>query len=163
VDGILAGESYTWSAQIYLSTSSSTVAASCTAAFDIAPAASVFPGNAQWIGGGGQVRSNPLSLPAGTVARARAYVTGVGSFYLYVNGVKVGKNIMDPPQTVYSKTILYSTFDVASLLKPGANYVGAFLGTYKWGYTDLWCNMTVGSHPLSLHQLSHLDSVICSL
>ena len=49
---------------------------------------------------------------------------------------------MDPPQSVYSKRVLYSTFDLGPLLKPGTNTVGALLGNYKLGYTDLWCNMT---------------------
>ena len=32
------------------------------------------------------------------------------------------------------------------MLKPGEdNSFGALLGTYKWGYTDLWCNLTGGS------------------
>ena len=32
---------------------------------------------------------------------------------------------------------------MASLVVPGStNAVGAFLGTYKFGYTDQWCNMT---------------------
>jgi len=58
------------------------------------------------------------------------YVTGVGSFYFFVNGNKVSDHVMDPPQTVYSKTVLYSTFDIASMLKPGAdNTFGALLGT----------------------------------
>jgi hypothetical protein len=58
------------------------------------------------------------------------YVTGVGSFYFFVNGNKVSDHVMDPPQTVYSKTVLYSTFDIASMLKPGADTTfGALLGT----------------------------------
>jgi len=65
-----------------------------------------------------------------------------------VNGKQVGENVMDPPQTVYSKTILYSTFDVTDLLKPGrANHVGVLLGNYKWGYTDQWANMTAAGGP----------------
>ena len=89
-----------------------------------------------------------LKLPAGTIARARAYVTGMGAFYLFVNGQRVGINVMDPPQTVYSKTILYNTFDVGELLTAGeVNHVGALLGNYKWGYTDQWVNMTKGGGP----------------
>ena len=27
------------------------------------------------------------------------------------------------------------------------NHVGALLGNYKWGYTDVWCNMTESGGP----------------
>jgi len=74
------------------------------------------------------------------VTHARAYVSGVGSFYLFVNGEQVGQNRMDPPQSVYSKSVYYETFDLKGVLKSGVkNSVGVVLGTYKWGYTDLWC------------------------
>ena len=130
-------KTYAWRVRVWLSGSPATPSAWGSAAFDTAPAAAVFPGANKWIGGGGQMRAKPLPLPAGKVARARAFVTGMGAFYLFVNGEQVGENVMDPPQTVYSKTILFSTFDVTSLLKAGgANHVGALLGNYKWGYTD---------------------------
>lgn len=55
---------------------------------------------------------------------------------------------MDPPQTTYSKTVLYSTFDIAPMLRVGqTNQIGALLGTCKFGYTDLWCNMTKAGGP----------------
>ena len=59
---------------------------------------------------------------------------------------RVGRNVMDPPQSVYSRRVYFSTFDIAPLLRaPGQrNDVGAVLGNYKWGYDDLWCNMTAG-------------------
>jgi hypothetical protein len=120
----------------------------CEGTFETAPDAAVFPGSAKWIGGGGQLHAtHGLVLPAGTVTHARAYASGVGSFYLFVNGRHVGENVMDPPQSVYSKRVLYETFDVAPLLKPGMNSVDALLGNYKWGYTDIWCNMTRAGGP----------------
>jgi alpha-L-rhamnosidase len=150
---LAAGTTYTWRVRVWLSGSASVPTDwSAPAAFDTAPAGEVFPGKNLWLGGGGQMRAKqPLALPTGKVARARAFVTGMGAFYLFVNGVKVGENIMDPPQTVYSKTILYNTFDVAALLTPGgANHVGVLLGNYKWGYTDQWANMTKAGGPVGM-------------
>ena len=106
----------------------------CEGTFETAPATPAFPGPAKWIGGGGQLHAKQgLALPPGTVAHARAYASGVGAFYLYLNGEQVGENIMDPPQSVYSKRMLYQTFDIGALLKPGRNSVDALLGNYKWG------------------------------
>ena len=102
-------------------------------------------GGAQWIGGKNSLRTN-FSLPS-QPTRARAYVSGLGAFYLYVNGQRVGDHVLDPPQTVYPKRVDYMAFDVLSMLAPGENVVGALLGNYKWGYTDVWCNMTAAGGP----------------
>ena len=98
--------------------------------------------NASWIGGGNQLRGD-FTIPTGkTVKSARAYVSGLGAFYLYVNGERIGDHIMDPGQTVVTERVLYVSFDLTKILKPGANALGALLGNYKYGYLDVWCNMT---------------------
>src|SRR3990172_6339933 len=66
------------------------------------------------------------------VKRATAYVSGLGFFELYLNGQKVEDHVMDPGLTEYSKRIFYMTFEVASLLKPGANAVGLILGNGRF-------------------------------
>jgi len=75
----------------------------CGGMFETAPAPAVFPGSSVWIGGGGQLRATkglplPIGKRAAGVVEARAYVAGVGAFYLFVNGERVGGNLMDPPQ-----------------------------------------------------------------
>ncbi len=88
-----------------------------------------------WIGGFGLLRKE-FTLP-GPVKRARAYVTALGYYELHINGKKVGHRVLDPAWTVYPKRVLYSTYDVTRLLKPGANAVGAMLG-------GGWATMPVG-------------------
>lgn len=122
----------------------------CTGSFETAPARSVFPGSAKWIGGGGLLRrSFDIGPDASQVASARAYVTGLGSFYLLFNGNRdpVGENVMDPIQTVYSKRVVYETFDVADSLQGGVNEVGLLLGNYKLGYNNMWCDMIAAGGP----------------
>ncbi len=80
----------------------------------------------QWIGGDGLLRKE-FSLP-GKVARARAYVTALGYYELHINGKKVGDKVLDPAWTTYPKRVLYSTYDVTSDLKDGANAIGVMLG-----------------------------------
>ena len=101
-----AGAVFRWRARAHLSTvgrSGEQVVAvlECESTFETAPPASAFPGSAKWIGGGGQLHATKgLVLPANaSVASARAFVSGVGAFYLYVNGAQVGDHVMDPPQT----------------------------------------------------------------
>eukprot|EP00047_Mylnosiga_fluctuans_P000527 m.195091 g.195091 ORF g.195091 m.195091 type:complete len:1269 (+) comp10076_c0_seq31:2213-6019(+) len=117
---------------------------SADALFETAPASSSLA--AQWVGGHGQLRSD-FTTHSSPVVRARAYVTGLGAFYLYINGQRISDHIMDPPQTVYPSRILYTTFDVTDAIVPGFNAIGALVGNYKWGYTDIWCNMTTAGGP----------------
>ncbi|HEY5583795.1 MAG TPA: family 78 glycoside hydrolase catalytic domain [Ruminiclostridium sp.] len=60
--------------------------------------------------------------------RARAYISGLGYYELRLNGQKVGDKLLDPGSTDYSKTVLYSSYDVTDQLKKGMNVVGAILG-----------------------------------
>lgn len=95
----------------------------------------------EWIGGHGQLRGE-FSVPSNaTVKRARIYATGVGAYYLRVNGVAANDHVMDPPQTVYPKRMLFTSHDVTKHIKAGQNVIGVLLGNVKWGYTDLWCNV----------------------
>ncbi len=62
------------------------------------------------------------------VKSARLYIAGLGYSIAYLNGERVGNNMLDMPWTQYAKQIIYSTFDVTSLLKKGENAMGVMLG-----------------------------------
>ncbi|NLA58829.1 MAG: family 78 glycoside hydrolase catalytic domain [Firmicutes bacterium] len=66
------------------------------------------------------------------VARARAYISGLGYYELRINGKKIGDRVLDPGQTDYRKTILYSVYDITCNLKQGANAVGVMLGNGRY-------------------------------
>ncbi len=65
---------------------------------------------------------------AKTVRRARIYSTALGTYQLYLNGQRVGNDILAPGWTDYRKRIVYQVYDVTSQVKPGGNAVGAILG-----------------------------------
>ena len=98
---------------------------------------------ATWIGGNNQLR-HEFQLPAGvSVQNATARVTGLGSFYLSANGVRVGDHVMDPGQTVADRRVLFVELDVAAMLLPGAtNVLGVELGQYMYSAYDTYCNAT---------------------
>eukprot|EP01047_Picozoa_sp_COSAG01_P071916 COSAG01_NODE_11295_length_1964_cov_19.114745_1_plen_517_part_00 len=105
-------------------------------------AAAAVAAAASWIGGGNMFRTD-LAVPAGKKIRsARAYVSALGAFDFYINGLKVGDHVMDPGQTVVTERVLFSTFDITGLIKPGSNAIGTTVGTAKYGYLDIWCNST---------------------
>ena len=66
------------------------------------------------------------------IKAARVYIAGLGYYELRINGAKVGDRVLDPGQTDYSKTILYSAYDVTSMLKDGTNAMGVMLGNGRY-------------------------------
>ena len=77
---------------------------------------------------------------SGEIKSATAYIYGLGWYELYLNGVKVGDQVLAPPNSHYDRVNLYDTFDVTELLRQKGNAVGVMLGggydsTYsKWGW-----------------------------
>jgi alpha-L-rhamnosidase len=61
--------------------------------------------------------------------KARAYICGIGYYELRLNGEKIGDKLLDPGATDYSKTLLYSAYDVTDKIRDGLNTVGIILGT----------------------------------
>ncbi|MDE3067149.1 MAG: alpha-L-rhamnosidase N-terminal domain-containing protein, partial [Verrucomicrobiota bacterium] len=66
------------------------------------------------------------------VRRATLYASARGLFELRLNGRRVGTDVFAPEWTDYHKRIHYRTYDVTSLLAPGANTLGALLGDGWW-------------------------------
>ncbi|TSA32698.1 MAG: hypothetical protein D4R64_15585, partial [Porphyromonadaceae bacterium] len=109
---------------------------------------------AKWIGGPGSLTSgdwkqaSPLFRKKVAVSRkikkARAYISGLGYYELYINGEKIGDHVLSPNQTNYDRQkvekwseprignmttrVLYETFDITFSLKSGENTIGVILG-----------------------------------
>eukprot|EP01052_Picozoa_sp_SAG31_P005495 SAG31_NODE_242_length_19350_cov_3.043998_14_plen_277_part_00 len=73
--------------------------------FSTAPSAASWT-RAMWIGGKQQLRSD-FEIPSGrTPVRARLHASGVGAFYVWLNGKQLGDHVLDPPQSVYPYGIM---------------------------------------------------------
>ena len=59
---------------------------------------------------------------------ARLYISGIGYYEAYLNGAKVGDHLLDPGWTAYGKEVLYTVYDITSMLKAGKNAMGIMLG-----------------------------------
>jgi alpha-L-rhamnosidase len=57
-----------------------------------------------------------------------AFATALGLYNFYLNGEKVGDDEMTPGWTSYRRHLMYQTYDITRLLKPGVNVAGAMLG-----------------------------------
>ncbi|MFI7639772.1 family 78 glycoside hydrolase catalytic domain [Nonomuraea sp. NPDC049400] len=55
-------------------------------------------------------------------------VTGLGIVEPYLNGIRVGDEVLAPGWTSYRHRLQVSTHDVTALIKPGANALGAIVG-----------------------------------
>jgi alpha-L-rhamnosidase len=67
------------------------------------------------------------------IVRARAYICGLGYAELYVNGQRIGDEVLDPGQTTYDVRAFYVVHDVTHELKSGANAVGVMVGSGFFG------------------------------
>lgn len=109
---------------------------------------------AQVIGGLSDKRlgdAGPLPQPAAylrhafplekSVRRARLYVTALGSFRVFLNGQRVGDDVLTPGFTDYRKRVLYQVYDVSDLLTKGNNVLAALLGDGWYGSGLTWVGM----------------------
>lgn len=62
------------------------------------------------------------------ILRARAYVTALGAYEMFVNGQRVGPYVLTPGFTQFEKRVQYQTYDVTHLLAKGQNTAAAVLG-----------------------------------
>ncbi|WP_242692046.1 alpha-L-rhamnosidase [Aridibaculum aurantiacum] len=66
------------------------------------------------------------------VKKATAYISGLGIYELYINGNKIGDQVLAPGPTDYSKTVKYNTFDVTNHVKQGKNAIATTLGNGRF-------------------------------
>jgi alpha-L-rhamnosidase len=66
------------------------------------------------------------------VRRATVYLCGLGLSELYLNGQKVGADVLSPALAEYAKRAFYVTHDVTSLVQRGDNAVGVILGNGRF-------------------------------
>ncbi len=90
------------------------------------------------------------------IEKAVVYVTGLGYFELYLNGNKVGDDVLSPNFTNYSKRpnlsnrfihlddnfkeyrVMYLAYDVKALLEKGNNAIGGIVGNGFYNPASAW-------------------------
>lgn len=77
---------------------------------------------------------------SGKIKKARAYITSAGLHELYINGEKVGDQLLNPTYTRFDKRLLYVTHDITKALQNKENTVGILLGNgwYNHQSTAVW-------------------------
>lgn len=86
------------------------------------------------------------------IEKATLFITAAGYYKASLNGAPIGKNVLDPAWTDYSKRIYYTEYDVTTAITKGANCLGVTLGNgfynplplRKWGRRNLRKDLSVG-------------------
>ncbi len=66
------------------------------------------------------------------VKRATVYISGLGMYELYINGKKIGDQVLAPNPTDYRKSFFYNTHDVTAEIKEGNNAIATVLGNGRF-------------------------------
>jgi alpha-L-rhamnosidase len=74
------------------------------------------------------------------IQQAVIRIAGIGYHELELNGQKIGDHVLDPGATDYTKSVLYTSYDITTALTPSENCVGVILGNgwYWVGTPDLF-------------------------
>jgi alpha-L-rhamnosidase len=86
------------------------------------------------------------------IEKATLFITAAGYYKASLNGAPIGKNVLDPAWTDYSKRIYCTEYDVTTAIAKGANCLGVTLGNgfynplplLKWGRRNLRKDLSVG-------------------
>jgi alpha-L-rhamnosidase len=87
---------------------------------------------------------------SGKVQNARLFVTALGSYRFFVNGERVGNDVLTPEFTDYRKRVLYQSYDVTSSFVEGNNLLAAVLGEGWHGSPLTWVGMHFFAPPTRL-------------
>ena len=94
---------------------------------------------------------------------ARLYITALGIYEVYINGVKVGNAVLAPGSTDPRKRVQYDTYDVLPLLKDGQNEIVILLsdGWYRGSIGAKGFTYVFGKNTMVMAQLE-IDQEIVS-
>ena len=108
-------------------------------------------------------------LVKNAVRSAHVHVCGLGLYELYLNGNKVGKNVLEPGKTHYREQVFYNTFDVTRELQAGKNALGIMLGNgwfnpYKkwWSWRMQWFGSQRALLQLHIDYEDGTSEILCS-
>ncbi|HKT90163.1 MAG TPA: family 78 glycoside hydrolase catalytic domain [Candidatus Sulfotelmatobacter sp.] len=91
------------------------------------------------------------------IQSARLYVTALGSYCVYLNGNRIGRDILTPGFTDYRKRVQYQTYDLTDLLQKGDNAFSALLGDGWYGSPLTWIGMHFFTPPLRFRAQLEVD------
>ncbi|RDW85125.1 hypothetical protein BP6252_02715 [Coleophoma cylindrospora] len=95
--------------------------------------------------------------PKRDIQKSRLYITCLGIYEAYINGVRVGDHVMAPGWTSYHHRLNYQTFDVAPLLREGENVISVEIAEGWYATRLLWKEGRRYTYGKDLALLSQLE------
>ncbi len=99
------------------------------------------------------------------VASARLYVTALGAYEVYINGRRVGDQVLAPGWMDFREHVAYQAYDVTKYVKTGANAIGAYLAPGWYTTPLMWFRQgfNYGNTPPALKaqlRIEHADGSV---
>ena len=104
--------------------------------------------NTDWIGKwiGMNIKNRKRSAPLfrkvfsveKSIAKARLYVCGQGYHESWINGKRLGNEVLQPAQTDYNLRNFYISHDITQQLKKGENAIGFWVGDGFFNQDKVW-------------------------
>jgi alpha-L-rhamnosidase len=66
------------------------------------------------------------------VKRAVVYISGLGTYQLFLDGEKVGRAELSPDPTQYDKRVFYNTYELTDAWKKGSHALGVIVGNGRF-------------------------------
>ena len=90
--------------------------------------------------------------------RAVLYITALGLYRAFINGTRIGDDVMAPGWTDYHQRVLYQSFDVTDLVQADRNALGVILGegwySGRVGHNQRRAGNHYGGRPVLFCQLN---------
>jgi alpha-L-rhamnosidase len=99
------------------------------------------------------------------IKSARLYSTALGAYELFLNGKRVGDQVLSPGWTDYRQHVVYQTYDVTAQLAQGQNAIGALLAPGWYSDSLEWLQQpnNYGATPPALRaqlRIEHADGSV---
>lgn len=79
-----------------------------------------------------------MNIDTNGIKTARAFVSGLGFYELFVNGQKVGNYKLNPAKTNYTKEVLFDAYELKDFFQQGENVLGIHLGNGWYNPYKKW-------------------------
>ena len=91
------------------------------------------------------------------IEAARIYSTALGTYQLFLNGKRVGDDVLAPGWTDYRKRLPYQVYDVTSQIRTGNNAIGAILADGWYAGALSWTKTRFNFGPPPVRLMAQLE------